>query len=285
MNRKFRLGIIGHPIGHTLSPVMHKAAGAANGIEIDYDPYDIAPEDLGSFFNDLRSSGIDGLNVTVPHKVAVMEHMDDLTGQAGSVGAVNTIINNDGVLVGDNTDGYGFLTAVRENADTSFDGKKIFIFGAGGAARAIAHAVAGQNDVEITIANRTQSKAKDIADNIGPPCRNVKAISYDSGKLVDYVGTADIIVNTTSVGMEGAEEGPLPGIESISGRQLVVDIVYRPLQTRLLEHARSAGAKTLDGLWMLIHQGAKSFRLWTGCDFPVAEARNVLLEELNNSES
>lgn len=283
MKRSISLGIIGHPIGHTLSPMMHETAARSLGIDLSYKAYDVAPDKLAEFMDRFRGGGIDGLNVTVPHKVAVMEFMDELSDEALGIGAVNTIVNNDGKLTGHNTDGYGLVTSIKVNAEVEIKRKNIVVYGAGGAARAICRAVYGQDCSRLVIANRTVSKAEEILSGLSGFYANVEVTGLDSNKLVDSIITADIIINTTSIGMEGAAERSPPGVEGIFEGQLVVDIVYRPLDTPLLKMARARGAETLDGLWMLIHQGARSFELWTGEKFPVELAREKLLSELNNN--
>ncbi|VAX25106.1 Shikimate 5-dehydrogenase I alpha [hydrothermal vent metagenome] len=283
MIRSISLGIIGHPIGHSLSPLMHETAALSLGIDLSYKAFDVAPDKLEEFIARLRAEGIDGLNVTVPHKVAVMEFMDEISSEASAIGAVNTIVNNDGELTGYNTDGYGLVTSIEANAGVQIKDKKIFVYGAGGAARAVCRAVYDQACSRLVIANRTESKAVEIANGLNSSSADVTAMGFDSNKLVDSIKTADIIINTTSMGMEGAAPEPPPGIEGVSKGQLVVDIVYRPLDTPLLKKAKALGAGTLDGLWMLIHQGARSFGLWTGEKFPVELVREKLLSELNGN--
>ncbi|VAX25064.1 Shikimate 5-dehydrogenase I alpha [hydrothermal vent metagenome] len=283
MVKSISLGITGHPIGHSLSPLMHETAALSLGIDLSYKAFDVAPDKLKQFIDRLRAEGIDGLNVTVPHKVAVMEFMDEISGEASAIGAVNTIVNNDGKLTGHNTDGYGLVTSIEVNAGVKIAGKKIFVYGAGGAARAVCHAVYDHDCSRLVIANRTWSKAVEIADGLSSSNADVTAIGFNSNKLVDSIKTADIIINTTSMGMEGAAPKPPPGIEGVCKGQLVVDIVYRPLDTPLLKKARALGAETLDGLWMLIYQGARSFGLWTGEKFPVELIREKLLSELSGN--
>jgi len=283
MVKSISLGITGHPIGHSLSPLMHETAALSLGIDLSYKAFDIEPDKLKGFIDRLRAKGIDGLNVTVPHKVAVMEFMDEISGEALRIGAVNTIVNNDGKLTGYNTDGYGLVTSIEANAGVQIADKKIFVYGAGGAARAVCRAVYDHDCSRLTIANRTEAKAVEIANGLNSSNADVTAIGLGSNKLVDSIKTADIIINTTSMGMEGAAPEPPLGIEGVCKGQLVVDIVYRPLDTPLLKKAKALGAGTLDGLWMLIHQGARSFGLWTGEKFPVELMREKLLSELSGN--
>ncbi len=275
------LGVIGHPVSHSLSPVMHSAAAKSLGLDLTYDTYDVPPDELEDLMDRFRNGDMDGLNVTVPHKVAVMEYMNELMDNAEKVGAVNTICRKGDKLIGANTDVYGFITSVEKNAGEIAARGRILVYGAGGAARAVCHAFADRNVERLLIANRTRHKAEALADSLtGVGCA-IDVLDYESNNLVDSVRSADIIVNTTSVGMESVSEKFLPGSENIHQGQLVVDIVYRPLETPLLRQAKRAGAMTLDGLWMLIHQGARSFTLWTGAEFPVELARVSLLKALN----
>lgn len=283
MKKIISLGIIGHPIGHTLSPIMHQTVASSLGIDLSYKAYDVAPDKLEHFIDQLRNGVIDGLNVTIPHKVAVMELLDELSSDALAIGAVNTIVNNNGKLTGHNSDAYGLIQAIKANAGLEIKGRKVVVYGAGGAARAICWGVCDQGCAELVIANRSVSKATEISDRLTKLYPNVEATELGSNKLVDSIKTADIIINTSSIGMEGVAQTLPPGVESISYGQLVVDIVYRPLDTPLLKMARARGAKTLDGLWMLIYQGAMSFEIWTGKKFEVELAREKLLSELNNN--
>lgn len=287
MNKRFLLGIIGHPIGHSLSPIMHKIAAAENGIgqhDFFYEKFNVTPEDLPLFMKKFRDGDMTGLNVTVPHKMAVMEFLDEIDDDAKAIGAVNTIARREGKLHGYNTDTYGFIHSITENADLkNLEGKRAFVYGAGGAARAVVCGLAKAGVAGITIANRSVVNAEKLASSIGGAAA-LKAVGFgDEKSLIESVQGADIIVNTTSVGMEGGADpaGALPGLEGLRSGQLAVDIVYRPLKTPFLISAEKAGAATLDGLWMLIHQGAKAFEMWTGLPFPVGKARQALLEELN----
>jgi len=281
MQKTIALGVIGHPVSHSLSPLMHLTAAKSLGLDLTYDTFDVPPEELEWFMRRFCNGDMDGLNVTVPHKIAVMEYMDELMDSAEKAGAVNTICRKGRKLIGANTDGYGFITSVERNAGKDVAHKKILVYGAGGAARAVCHAFADRNVERLLIANRTRHRAETLVDSlVGKDC-GIDVLGYESNNLVDSVRSADIIVNTTSVGMESSSVKSLPGSENIHQGQLVVDIVYRPLETPLLRQAKRAGANTLDGLWMLIHQGARSFTLWTGAMFPVELARVSLLKALN----
>ncbi len=280
MEKPLALGIIGHPIGHTLSPIMHTVAAAYHGIELSYSAYDVKPENLSRAIDGIYTLSIDGINVTVPHKMAVMEFLDHVDDEAKIIGAVNTITREKGKLVGHNTDAYGFITSLKENAGVDPKGKWTVVYGAGGAARAIVIGLAMAGAERITIVNRTESKAVRLAVDAVQvaPDTTTQVAGADTNKLFESVSTADIIINATSVGM-GAGGESLPGVERINENHLVADIVYSSSKTELLKQAEKAGARTLDGLWMLIHQGAAAFRLWTGKSFPVDQVREALVSK------
>lgn len=286
MEKPLALGIIGHPIGHTLSPLMHAVAAGSAGVSLAYSVYDVKPENLRAAMEGVRALSIDGLNVTVPHKVDVMESLDEITEEAAAIGAVNTIVRRGGRLTGYNTDAHGFLTSLKENAGGDPAGKSVLVYGAGGAARAIVAGLARAGAGRIVIVNRAEGKAERLAEKVRGLGRGAETegLGFSSNKLFESVRSADIIVNTTAVGMEGVG-GRLPAMDGVRKGQLVVDIVYRPLETPLLSRARAAGAATLDGLWMLIHQGAMSFTLWTGKPFPADRVRRALLAELQRESS
>ncbi len=275
------LGIIGHPIGHTLSPRMHLMAAKYNDIALSYSAYDVSPKSLARAIDGVRALSIDGLNVTVPYKVEVMGLLDEISGTARTIGAVNTIVRKGEILKGYNTDAEGFIKSVRKNGLTDPYGKSVFVYGAGGAAKAVVTALASAGVRKITVTNRTEARSVELAVSAVQTAStaDVDVALYDSNKLFESVSSADIIVNTTSVGM-GASGGSLPGLEGLHAGQLVVDIVYAPLKTDLLKRAEEAGARPLDGLWMLIYQGAEAFRLWTGKPFPIDKVRNAITAEL-----
>ncbi len=269
-----RLGIIGHPIGHSISPVFQQAALDAIGFDGTYQPWDVAPDDLGEFVAGLLVPGTLGINVTVPHKEAVIPHLDQVDDWASTAGAVNTIVNRDGFLAGYNTDGVGFLRALREGGGFEPRGRDVLVLGAGGSARGIVYALARVGVAQIFIANRTQERAERLA-----------ALAIDSGAASEALSLGDapgvarevaLIVNCTSMGMvHGPDENGTPlSASDIPSSVLVNDLVYNPLETPLLKEATRAGAGTLGGIQMLVYQGAASFEMWTQQDAPVA----VMLE-------
>ena len=269
-----RLGIIGHPIGHSISPLFQQAALDVIGFDGVYEAWDVAPEGVGEFVAGLRSPGTLGINVTVPHKEAVIPFLDEVDDWASTAGAVNTIVNRDGRLTGHNTDGIGFLRALREGAGFDPRGRDVLVLGAGGSARGVVYALARAGIAQLFIANRTLERAERLAH-----------LAIDSGVASEALALSDapgatrevaLIVNCTSMGMvHGPDETGAPlSAADIPSTVLVNDLVYNPLETPLLREAARAGAATLGGIQMLVYQGAASFEMWTGHDAPVA----VMLE-------
>lgn len=263
-----RLGIIGHPVAHSLSPVFQQAAFDACGIEARYEHWDTPPETLPERIASLRAPDILGANITIPHKVAVLSLLDELEPFALRVGAVNTVVVRNGRLVGANTDGPGFVRALRESAGFEPTGRQILLVGAGGAARGIAFALAESGAARLAVWNRTGARATELVAELRAVYPEVRCETHSS--LVSLSGF-DAAVNCTSVGMEGTgteHQLPFEPSDTDSGC-LVVDIVYKPEETMLLRAARAAGRPTLGGLPMLIFQGALAFERWTGRDAPI----------------
>ena len=281
----YRVGLIGHPIRHSVSPVFQQAALDHLGLDAVYRAWEVEPGSLAGFVSGLRSPDTWGANVTVPHKEAVMSHLDRIDGWARDAGAVNTIVNEDGKLAGFNTDGVGFLRALQEHSRFTPAGRNVLIMGAGGSARAVALALAGAGAASIAIANRTLERAETLSELVGRHCPAVEAIPLDGGgeALAAAVARADLLVNCTTLGMRhgpNEHDAPIHG-RHIPARALVYDLVYNPLETPLLHEARKAGAATLGGLPMLVYQGAASFQLWTGREAPVS----VMLEAATGAMS
>jgi shikimate dehydrogenase len=263
------VGIIGHPLGHSISPVFQQAGLDHLGIDARYVAYPTPPEELPHRIDALRADDVMGVNVTVPHKEAVIPHLDSLSDEAQTIGAVNTIVNRNGVLEGHNTDVAGFLRGLREDGGFEASGRRALLLGAGGAARAVTYALMREGIGSMTIANRSMDRARELVRTLDGGS-NTNIVSLESSS--DLHNEWDLIVNCTIVGMRGGpEEGesPLPsGV--ITPDVLVCDLVYNPAFTPLLRSASDAGARTLSGLPMLVYQGAESFRLWTGLEAPVA---------------
>jgi shikimate dehydrogenase len=275
------LGIFGYPVGHTLSPLMHKIAGEYHSLDLIYLAFSVKPEDLPAALAGAKALAISGINLTIPHKETAIPLVDELSEEALLIGAINTIVLSDGKLIGYNTDGKGFITALEKDANENLRGKTVFLLGAGGAARAIVIHLALAGTKKITIANRTLSRAKELAFHLGnnTGIASVSAIPLEKKILIPYMEEADIIINTTRMGMSPDDSTIWPN-EGLRPRHLVCDIVYRPLATPLLQAAKAKGCRTLDGLGMLIYQGALSFKLWTDRDMPTDQVRKRLLQEL-----
>ncbi len=270
------LGIFGYPVKHTLSPVMQNAAIAELGLNYVYVPFEVRPEELESAVKGIKALGIAGVNVTVPHKQAVIPFLDDLSEEAHLIGSVNTIENRDGRLIGHNTDSRGYIRSLREDAGFEPKGKKVLIIGAGGAARGIVAGLSMEGVSKIIIANRTFEKAANLAHEFGNKfsTADFNATSLSSLKDPQLLSTIDLIINTTSAGLAG--DAPEVNFSLTPGHTLVSDIVYKPPVTPFMKNAEAAGRKTVGGFGMLIYQGAISFEIWTGQKAPVDVMKKVL---------
>lgn len=261
----YRVGLIGFPVEHSMSPAIQQPAFDEIGFPASYELWSTTNEALGQRVDDLRGREFLGANVTAPHKQAVVECVDDVGDTARRAGAVNTIVNRKGRLIGDNTDIPGLARAIRVARDSTEE-IRAFVIGAGGAARGTVLALESLGAVEITLTNRTQSSADLLAERLQSPGLRVVATGDEAFRR--GLRQANLVVNATSLGWK---RGELPlqidEIESLASDALVVDLVYR--NTNLLDSARIRGLATLDGLPMLVYQGAHSFELWTGSSAPV----------------
>lgn len=276
--------LIGDPVAHTMSPAMHNAAFKKMGLDFIYVAFRVRPGNLKQAIAGLRALNISGFNVTIPHKVAVIPMVDGLDPMAEKIGAVNTVVNNNGVLMGYNTDAEGFLRALT-GGGVKPEGKNIVIIGAGGAARAIAYILAREG-ARLTILNRKLELewAGDIAALIKAEFgAEAKVMELVPAQLRAALKEADILVNATSVGMSpDAEKTPVPAALLKKGL-VVFDVVYNPLKTRLLKEAEAAGCRTISGIDMLAWQGASAFEKWTGQAAPVALMRREAVKMLELS--
>ncbi len=279
-------GLIGDPVEHTMSPVMHNTAFKKLGIDYLYVPFRVRKEELGKAIEGMRALNIKGLNVTIPHKVAVLQFLDELDPLAEKIDAVNTIVNNDGALTGYNTDATGFLQTLMERGIEP-EKKNVVILGAGGASRAISFILADKG-ANLVILNRLLELdwAKELANRISQAfTKEVAALELNRENLIGVLGKADILVNATSVGMSpNIDETPVDA-DLLRPGLVVFDIVYNPIKTRLLKEAEAAGAETIGGLDMLVWQGVLAFEKWTGQKAPVQlmrEEATKLLQEHEN---
>ncbi len=272
-------GIIGDPIEHSISPVMQNAAFQALGLDYCYLPFRVESSALEQAIQGLRAMHFTGINVTLPHKVAVLTFLDEIDTMAENLGAVNTIVNDEGCLKGYNTDAAGFYQALTAEG-VNPNGKNVTILGAGGAARAVSFMLVDKG-ARLTILNRDEGRARKLADSLMRLLRREVAVySLQKKILKKILNDTEILVNTTSVGMmPQSGVSPLPdGL--IKKGQVVFDIIYNPLKTQLLAEAEAEGAKTIGGLEMLVHQGAAAFELWTGCKAPLEAMRKAALEAM-----
>ena len=276
-----QLGIIGVPIGHSLSPVFQQAALDYIGIDATYSTWEIREENLNTFIDGLRSPSIQGINVTVPHKESVLPLLDHVDEWAQQAGAVNTIVNRNGILYGYNTDGIGFIKGLRHNRPFDLQGKTVLIIGAGGSARGVVRALANESVGDIIIANRTLSRAQSLSTLSMGLGVSARAISLDWQELSLAAVKSELIVNCTSVGMAHTSEFGLSPLllQQISPNSVVYDLVYNPIETQLLKEAAQAGAAVISGIKMLVYQGAASFELWFDRPAPV----DVMLESADKA--
>jgi len=255
-------GVVGHPLGHSLGPAMHNAAFSAHSRNAVYLAF--ATRDLAGCIRGIRALGIRGVSVTIPHKSAVIPLLDEVDGLAKRIGAVNTITNDHGRLVGFNTDAIGALKTLKEKTELS--GKICLIIGAGGAARAIGF-ILRQYGVDLIISNRSTQRGKSLARALGCPFL----------PLAEARGIqADLLIQTTPVGMYPHADHCIISPDVLTKGMVVMDIIYNPPETRVLKMARDRGCLTIDGLGMFIHQGAEQFKLWTGLEAPLNVMRKAV---------
>ena len=265
--------VIGSPVRHSISPAIHNAAFAARDLDWVYLAFEVREGQARAALDAVRALGIRGLSVTMPHKTAVADAVDELSDAARALRAVNCVVNRDGWLVGDNTDGAGFVDAFRHDTGGDVAGRRCGVVGGGGAARAVVRALALAGAAEVIVVNRSAAAAAVAADLAGS-CGRVGA--------VDDLSRCDVVVNATPLGMAGPVETamPVPADLLLPG-QVLVDLVYNPLETRWLAAARERGIEAHSGLSMLVFQAAQAFGQWTGVDAPVdamlAAARAAVL--------
>jgi len=271
--------IIGDPVEHSLSPVIQNAAFKELGLNLIYVAFTVTTRELQTAILGARSLGIRGLNVTMPHKKAVINYLDEVDSTAKSIGAVNTVINNNGRLIGYNTDGNGAIIALQKNG-VYLKEKKLVLLGAGGTAKAIAYKAA-QDVGQLIILNRNLENSKKLVEMLQKAFgKKVRGGVLSSKILEEELETTDILVNATSVGMHpNVNISPVPS--NLLTRDLcVMDIVYNPQETKLALDAKSVGAKVVSGIEMLIYQGAIAFEIWTNCPAPVGIMRDAVLNQL-----
>jgi len=290
----FQLGLIGYPLGHSLSPKIHREAMDAYGLRGEYSLFPIQPHDiqgLKDLLTRVRSGEIHGLNVTIPHKQKVIPLLDELTPTARAIGAVNTIFLQEGKLIGDNTDVPGFLADLEIFLTTETprpdrqsrggrrhrDNEKVLVLGAGGSARAVVYALA-QDGWKVTIAARRIEQARELIARLPNPESRLSSIEFTA--FQSLLPTLSLVVNTTPLGMSpNIDTSPWPADLPFPLDAAVYDLVYNPRETKLIRDARAAGLPATTGLGMLIEQAALSFEIWTGCNPPRETLWNTLTTE------
>ena len=261
-------GLIGNPVAHSLSPIMHNQAFAATGYNGVYLSFKVT--NPAGAITGIKALNVKGASVTLPHKVAVMEYLDEIDAIAARIGAVNTIVNNDGKLIGHNTDCQGAIDALQSR--TSLEGKSVAIIGAGGAARAIGFGLKSAAG-HLTILNRTRKTGEQLAAELQAdflPLNNWQPDRHE------------VLINTTPVGMHPNTDATLIAKKNLSKEMVVMDIVYNPLKTRFLKEAAAKGCQTINGIDMFVFQGAQQFELWTGHRAPVDAMRRAVLKALKD---
>lgn len=263
-------GIIGHPLGHTMSPALHNWGFSALDIAGEYRAFPTPPANLPAFMERMRSLPISGLSVTIPHKIAVIEHLDGVSERVKAVGACNTLHWDGDRLLGENTDVYGFLAPLKTLPQLP---ASALVMGAGGAARAVVAGLQELGVADIAVTNRNAAKAESLAEDF-----EVAALPWKDRST----SGATLLVNSTPLGMKGDRQtvSPLPDDTCLSPNQIVYDLVYNPVNTCFLRHAEACGCRTIDGLTMFVYQAVEQFRLWTDSTFDLTEARSLVTELL-----
>jgi len=256
MARK-QVKIIGYPLGHSVSPAMQNKAFEKLGLDYEYSPLEVPPEKLEETIEKLRNDqNVVGFNVTVPHKEAIIPFLDEIDESAKLIGAVNTVVNKNGKLIGHNTDGRGFIQSLKEDAGFDPKGKKVVVLGAGGASRAVTRMLALNGISFLVLKDIEKDKAFALKEEL-----NIPKIIVNPSDLQEHIDNADLLVNATPIGMHPkTDQSPLPENTKLHPNLLVYDLVYNPAKTKLMK----AAAKSCSGLGMLVHQGALAFELWTG---------------------
>ncbi len=277
--KRNKIGLVGHPVEHSLSAVMHNSVFEKLQLDYAYESFDVRPADLDYFMDVTVCNGFIGLNVTIPYKVDILKYIDKASPETKLIGAVNTVKFVGDTIYGYNTDGIGCTKALKD-AGVSVKGKRVVVLGAGGAARAIAFQCAIEG-ASLSIANRTMQKAECLAANIeGGVGGKVAASDLSPDMLLSELKGVDILINATSAGMYPHEDEELLPSYLIPEKIVVMDLVYNPLETKFLSAARSRGCKTINGVGMLARQGAESLKIWLGIDAPIKVMEDAVISHL-----
>jgi shikimate dehydrogenase len=273
------VGVFGHPVAENPTVVMLEAAFAELGLSWRYLTIEVLPEDLGAAIKGMRAFNMRGVNLTIPHKVAVLQYLDEVRPAVALMGAVNTVVREGDRLIGENTDGKGFMTALTGDAGFDPQGKRAVVLGAGGAARAITVELSLAGVERLTVVNRAPERGRELVALLNDRTPVKADFRHWSGAYAIPAGT-DLLVNATSIGLfPNVDDRPEIAYESIAPGMVVCDVIIAPC-TPFLDEARRHGAKTLDGLGMLVYQGAIGFKLWTGLDAPIKVMHDALARAL-----
>ncbi|MGG3525109.1 shikimate dehydrogenase [Bacillus pseudomycoides] len=270
-------GVIGNPIGHSLSPLMHNDAFEHLNIDAHYHAFLVEEETLGEAVKGLKALGVSGFNVTTPHKVSIMKYLDEIDPLAKQIGAVNTVVHRDGKLIGYNTDGIGYVRSLQSISKEPLYQKRILLLGAGGACRAIYFSLADAGVKEIDIANRTVEKANHLLSGCQEKITS-QALSLE--RATEEQGNYDIIIHTTTIGMHPHIQNTPLQIRSLKQGTIVSDIIYNPFETKLLQDAKAKGAIVQNGIDMFVYQGALAFELWTGRMPNIEKMKQLVMRKL-----
>ncbi len=270
-------GLIGHPLGHSISQKIHRRLYEYYNMEADYLHFDLLPEEIPEKMNEFRNS-FRGFNITIPYKNTIMQFLDEIKGDGALFGAVNTVVMENGKAVGYNTDGLGFMKLLEKNG-ISVDKKNVIVLGAGGAGGTLAQKLGTEGASEVIILNRSQDRAQDVAERV--KCiAGCKAGADTLENAGFYLEQCDLLINTTSLGMHpNLEANPLTNTKKLKSRTTIVDIIYNPAKTKLLQAAEEKGCVVANGLGMLLYQAFFAFELWTGI-MPSDELAQQLEKEL-----
>ncbi|MBN3556222.1 shikimate dehydrogenase [Fictibacillus nanhaiensis] len=268
--------VIGDPIDHSLSPVMHTAAFNQTGISGTYEKKRVSSDQLEEFVTFLKDSNYAGINITIPHKVAILPLLDEIDDEAKEIGAVNTVVNKDGRLIGYNTDGKGFLLGLKEKINKPLSELNVLLIGAGGAARAIAYALSKETPKYMAIANRSEERLYSLLKDLNDERIEGLSLQKAEGELARF----DVLINTTNAGMHPNTDSIPLKLNLLKKDAVVSDIVYNPLTTRWLKDAKGKGATTDNGVSMLVMQGAMAFEKWTGTFPDTNNMKQVVMEQL-----
>lgn len=259
-----KFAVLGHPIQHSLSPAMHTASFQSIGLNGSYEKIDVPPESLMDRLSKMSTEGFGGVNLTIPLKEVAFRNLDQLDTSARLLGAVNTVKFSDGGMTGYCTDGYGLLKAIEEAFDESVEGKSLFFIGSGGAGRAAALSAVQAGARSITLSARTETRVRPLAEEIQALNKHVEVnLALTDEQKISGCRTCDLVINASPIGMHADDESPLPS-QAFRAGQMVYDMIYMYPKTSVMKAAEKAGARTANGIGMLVHQGAKAFEIWTG---------------------